>query len=79
MIKTQIQLQAAQHRRLQALARRRGVSMAQAIRQSVDLTLARGDHDAMWDRARAIVGRYGSRRRDGSARHDAHLAGIWKP
>ena len=53
--------------------------MAQAIRQSVDLTLARGDHDAMWDRARAIVGRYGSRRRDGAARHDAHLARIWKP
>src|SRR5438445_214525 len=63
MIKTQIQLRPAQHRRLQELARRRRVSMAEAIRQSVDDVLSHTDRNAAWDRARACIGRYGSRKR----------------
>ena len=77
MIKTQIQLRPAQHRRLQELARRRRVSMAEAIRQSVDAVLTRSDKGAAWERARACVGRYSSRRRDIATHHDRHLADIW--
>src|SRR3989442_501403 len=51
MIKTQIQLKPSQHRRLQELARRRRVSMAEAIRQSVDAVLSHPDRYAAWDRA----------------------------
>jgi predicted transcriptional regulator len=77
MIKTQIQLHPAQHRRLQDIARRRRISMAEAVRQSVDAVLARADRDLAWERARAVVGRYMSRHTDIAARHDRHLADIW--
>ena len=77
MIKTQIQLKPAQHRRLQELARRRRVSMAEAIRQSVDAVLSHSDRYAAWDRARACVGRHSSRKRDVATHHDRHLADIW--
>ena len=78
MIKTQIQLRPAQHRRLQELARQRRISMAETIRQSVDAALERTDGQALWQRARSLVGRYASRRRDVSARHNRHLADIWR-
>ena len=78
MIKTQIQLRPAQQRRLQELARQRRISMAETIRQSVDAALERTDSEALWQRARSIVGRYASRRRDVSARRDRHLADIWR-
>lgn len=77
MIKTQIQLRAVQHRRLQELARRRNVSMSEAIRQSVDAVLSHSDRDAVWDRARKCVGRYSSRTRDVATHHDRHLVDIW--
>ena len=77
MIKTQIQLRPSQHQRLHDLARRRRVSMAEAVRQSVDALLDRTDREILWERARALAGRYGSRRRDVAARPDRHLAGIW--
>ena len=77
MIKTQIQLQPAQHRRLQDMARRRHISMAEAIRQSVDEVLDRTSRQALWERARSSVGRHASKHRDVSARHDRHLADIW--
>ena len=77
MIKTQIQLHPAQRRRLQEIARRRRISMAETIRQSVDLALAQDDRELLWERARAMVGRYTSRHRDVSTRHDRHLADIW--
>ena len=77
MIKTQIQLHPAQHKRLQETARRRNISMAEAVRQSVDAALAGTDRNVLWERARAGVGRFTSRRRDVAARHDRHLADIW--
>ena len=77
MIKTQIQLRALQHRRLQELARRRRISMAEVIRESVDAALAQTNRRALWDRARSLVGRYTSRGRDVSTRHDRYLAEIW--
>src|SRR5436190_1569825 len=51
MIKTQIQLHPAQRRRLQEIARRRRISMAETIRQSVDLALAQDDRAQLWERA----------------------------
>lgn len=77
MIKTQIQLHPAQHQRLQEIARRRRVSMAETIRQSVDATLAGADRALVWERARAMVGHYTSRRRDIATHHDRHLADLW--
>ena len=77
MIKTQIQLRPAQHRHLQDIARRRHISMAEAIRQSVDEVLDRTNSDSLWERARSSVGRHASKHRDVSAKHDRHLANIW--
>ena len=77
MIKTQIQLHPAQHRRLQDIARRRRVSMAETIRQSVDQALASADRGLVWERARAMIGRYTSRRGDVATHHDRHLTDIW--
>ena len=77
MIKTQIQLRPAQHRRLQDIARRRHISMAEAIRQSVDEVLDRTNRNALWERARSSVGRHASKYRDISAKHDRYLADVW--
>ena len=51
--------------------------MAEAVRQSVDATLADTDRDLLWERARAMIGRYTSRRCDIATRHDRYLADVW--
>lgn len=77
MIRTQIQLSEEQARRVKAMARREGVSMAEMIRRALDRLLgeeepARARH---WADAGALVGAFSDREGEErvAARHDAHL------
>ena len=79
MVRTQIQLTERQARRLKKLAAAQGRSMADLIRRSVDAMLAQPDADvdeARRTRALRAAGRFRSRIRDLSSRHDRHLAEI---
>lgn len=80
MIRTQIQLTEAQAARLKSIAVKKGISMAEVIRQAVDSTVAHGenaDPGARYERARRIAGRFRSGATDISIRHDDHLAGSF--
>ena len=77
MFRTQIQLTEEQGRRLRAIARQEGVSMAEIVRRCIDATLPSHEADAArkYEAARKIVGRFVDRSgaRDISARHDDYL------
>jgi predicted DNA-binding protein len=72
LIRTQIQLTETQARELKDLARRRGISMAELIRQAVERIVE--DDDERWRRASSVVGRFRSGSTDISTRHDDYLA-----
>ena len=55
MIRTQIQLEEAQSEVLKGTARRNGVSMAEAIRQAIDLYLAQQPEGEALKRERALA------------------------
>jgi len=77
MLRVQAQLTEDQARRLKALARADGVSVAELLRRGADLVLERADHpDGARVRALAAVGRLrsGDGGRDVAERHDEHLA-----
>lgn len=81
MLKTQIMVSEEQLRRLRELARARGVSVAQLVREALDDALARhGVRDAgeLRRKAAAAAGRFRSGRRDGAERHDDHLAEAFR-
>ncbi len=77
MVRTQIQITEQQSLWLKRKASEANVSMADLIRQGIDLYLqadgsvSRADRIA---RARAASGKYRSEGSDGAARHDDHLA-----
>lgn len=77
MIRTQVQLSEGQYERLRRMAEQRGASMAQLIREGVDLVLEGADESPR-DRARRkamkLAGRFSSGLGDLSQRHDAYLA-----
>jgi hypothetical protein len=80
MPRTQIQLTEKQASRLKALAARPGVSMAELVRQGIDLVLSNGDEissDEMRRKARDAAGKLGSGSHDGSVRHDGYLSMEW--
>jgi len=80
MIRTQIQLTEAPAARVKASAAKKGVSMAEVIRQAVDSSISRSkdtDPGARFERARRIAGRFRSGAADISTRHDDHLAGSF--
>jgi predicted DNA-binding protein len=72
LIRTQIQLTEPQARELKDLARRRGISMAELIRQAVERIVE--DDDERWRRASSLVGRFRSGSSDIATRHDDYLA-----
>lgn len=78
MIRTQIQLTEKQSRKIRALARERRVSLAEAIRQCIDVSLVEGGRDraALFEGAARLVGAFKDRSgaSDLSSRHDRHLA-----
>ena len=76
MVRTQIQLTERQTQRLKALAKQRGVSMAELIRQSIDSLLDSPeiiDHEERKRRALSIVGIAGPDVPDLSTNHDYYL------
>jgi hypothetical protein len=77
MVRTQIELTERQARRLKALARQSGLSLAEVIRRCVEKGLAeqRADRSALYERAARLVGRFADRRgaRDLAAKHDRYL------
>jgi len=76
MIRTQVQLTEAHMRLLKRLAAERGVSVAELIRQSVDLFARNAgvvDDQEQRRRALAIAGRFRSGQKDLAAEHDRYL------
>ncbi len=77
MIRTQIQLEEAQYRRLKELAAGQRVSVAELIRRAVDNLLTTPatipEEERRW-RAIAAVGRFRSGLGDLAEKHDAYLA-----
>jgi hypothetical protein len=81
MIRTQIQLTEQQAELLKAAAARRGVSMAELVRQSIDHLLERTGVPSPKElrrKAAAAAGRFRSAQGDVSTRHDDHLADALK-
>jgi hypothetical protein len=76
MVRTQIQLTKAQTVSLKKVAQQRNISMAEAIRQSVDLFLKNGviSPEERRRRAIAISGKFHSKHTDLSTHHDKYLA-----
>lgn len=72
MIRTQISLTEDQMRRLRREARRRGVPIAEVVRDAVDRLVPTdpGNRQARLERALSAVGRFRSDSGDASARHD---------
>jgi hypothetical protein len=73
MVRTQIQLTEAQYSRLKECAREENVSMAELVRQAVDLlTSGRGllPGEDLRRRAMAVTGGFVADRDDVSERHD---------
>lgn len=74
LIRTQVQLTGDQVRALRQMAAERGASVAELVRQAVDALVRSGvPQDERRRRALQAVGRFGSGRRDVSARHDEYL------
>ena len=81
---TQVELTDEQLRRLRELAEKRGRTVADVIRESVDTYIARAERDDEELRARAIAigGKFRSGLGDVAENHDEYLAqaieGKWK-
>ncbi|HEY8477727.1 MAG TPA: ribbon-helix-helix protein, CopG family [Chloroflexota bacterium] len=73
MVRTPVQLTEKQAAALRALALRRGVSVAEIIRQAVERILEESEATEQWRRASAVVGRYRDTMSDVASRHDAYL------
>jgi predicted DNA-binding protein len=77
MVRTQIQLTEEQAERLKAAAVRRGVSMAELVRQGIEIILQQGSEkspDELYRKAALAAGRYRSGRNDVASRHDEYLS-----
>ncbi len=76
MIRTQIQLTEDQSRRLKEAASKRGVSVAELIREGIDASLAKEaavSRKDLIERAIMAAGRFRSGRHDVARRHDRYL------
>lgn len=77
MIRTQIQLSAEQFEALKRLAQSRGCSIAQVVRDAVDLVVRKEPIASIRElraRAAAVSGRFRSGLKDLSRDHDRYLA-----
>lgn len=82
MTRTQIMLESAQLKRLRALAARRGVSMAQLVREAVDAVLLRQEAPAQWEDLFSVLGKHLDESGEPASReHDRYLDeafGDWR-
>ena len=77
MVRTQIQLREEQALALKRLAEAKGLSMAELVRQGVDLVIRQGNRpspEQLRARAAAAAGRFQSGKTDIARRHDDYLA-----
>lgn len=77
MVRTQIQLREEQALALKRLAEAKGLSMAELVRQGVDLVIRQGNRPSPEQRrarAAAAAGRFRSGKTDVARRHDDYLA-----
>lgn len=77
MVRTQIQLTEEQAARMKSAALKKGVSMAELIRQAIEMLLAKGAEKSEVElRRRAIeaAGRFHSGRRNVAGNHDEYLS-----
>lgn len=82
MVRTQIQLTEAQSTSLKAIAAKRGLSMAEVIRQGIDSVLSQGavpSPEDAYRRAAQAAGRFHSTRHDIASRHDDYLGKDYLP
>lgn len=79
MVRTQITLTEAQHRRLLRVARERGVSMAEVVRQAVETVVPDEDAEMLrrWERAKGVIGAFDSGGLNIAERHDEYLGDEW--
>jgi hypothetical protein len=76
MIRTQVQFTEDQMKKLKELASQKNTSIAELVRQGVDVIINRNvliDHSAKISRAIDVCGRFHSGRKDISTRHDDFL------
>jgi Arc/MetJ-type ribon-helix-helix transcriptional regulator len=77
MVRTQIQLTDEQAARMKSMAAKKGTSMAELVRQAIDILLAKGADRSDSDlRSRALqaAGRFHSGRHNVARNHDGYLA-----
>jgi hypothetical protein len=77
MVRTQIQLTEDQAARMKAAAARKGVSMAELIRQAIEMLLARGGERSEGElriRAAEAAGRFHSGLKTVAVDHDSFLS-----
>jgi len=79
MVRTQIQLTEKQARMLRGLSKVKKVSIAELIRQGVELLLRNSSIDVEERRKNAIqaIGRFSSGTRDTSEKHDKYLDEVF--
>jgi Arc/MetJ-type ribon-helix-helix transcriptional regulator len=77
VVRTQIQLTEEQARGLKALAARRGVSLAELVREGVATVLQENDEEEKWRRASSLIGRYVDSGGDVAVNHDAYLEEVY--
>lgn len=77
MLRTQVQFTEEQYRRIRLLAQRRGVSISQVVRESVERHLETETYDAeaLYSKVAEVVGKYDDRegRDDLASNHDEYL------
>jgi predicted DNA-binding protein len=81
MVRTQIQLTEEQSRTLKSLAARRGVPVAELVRQSIDSYIRSSvgvDEQERRRRAIDVVGKFRSGQTDVSTDHDRYLAEAYE-
>ncbi len=81
MIRTQVQLTEEQFQALKDIAAVRSVSVAQLVREGVDVLIGAAPNTSATERRRraiAAAGRFSSDRTDVSARHDYYLTEAYQ-
>ena len=73
MVRTQIQLTEEQASGLKDLSTRRGVSMAELVREGVERILKENRQEELWQRSFQLVGSFTDTASDVSENHDHYL------
>jgi hypothetical protein len=80
MLRTQVQLEEIQYKKLKALAAERTQSISQLVRESVELFLNEAERRDRWGQMWEAVGSCRDKEgvRDVARRHDDYLSGVYR-